>query len=195
MLGLVETAVADERAEGGGPSDVEAGETVEEAELENVGADEAPERAGDGGGDGEAGAARLMLLQKEVGEGIYLRDVTGERGERVVKQIAAQGRDGAVALHLFVDELIAAPTGAGAVDEAQAEIGIPIAVGDPATQKPDLPWETRAGKRRVIGPGEECDELGAKGGGDLLVGVEAERPGLGGESEGGVFGVAETLPR
>ena len=118
MLDLVKTAVADERAEGGGPSDVEAGETVEEAELENVGADEAPERAGDSGGDGEAGAARLMLLQKEVGEGIYLRDVTGERGERVVKQIAAQGRDRAVALHLFVHELIAAPTGAGAVDEA-----------------------------------------------------------------------------
>lgn len=68
-------------------------------------------------------------------------------------------------------------------------------MGDPATQEPDLPRETHAGKRRVIGPGEERDEFAAKGGGDLLIGVEAECPGLGGESEGGVFGVAETLPR
>ena len=136
-----------------------------------------------------------MLLQEEIGEGIYLCDVTGERGERVVMQIAAQGRDGAVADHLFMDELVAAPAGVGAVDEAQAEIGIPVAVGDPTAKKPDFAGEARAGDRSEIGAREEGDEVGAEGEGDFFVGVETERPRLGGESKGGVFGVAETLPR
>ena len=194
-LGFVEAAVADESAESGGPRDVKTGETVEEAKFENVGAEEAPERADDGGENREARAACLLLLDEEIGEGIYLRDVAGKRGERVVMEVAAQGRDRAVADHFFMDELVAAPAGAGSLDEAQAEVGIPVAMGDPAVDEPDLAGEARAGERREIRAREEGDEVGAEGGGDLFVGVEAERPGLGGEGEGGVFRVAEALPR
>ena len=138
FLGFVEAAVTDEGGEGGGVRDVETGVAVEETALDDVSAEKTPAGAKDRGDGGKFRATGLVLLEEEVGEGIYFGDVRGERGERVVMQIAAEARDGAGAVNLFVYELVAAPAGAGAIKETEAEVGIPVAVGDPAVDEPDL---------------------------------------------------------
>ena len=109
-------------------------------------------------------------------------------------KIAAQGRDRAGAFHFFVDEGVSAPARTGAVNEAQTKIRIPIAVRDPAVDEPDLTGEARAGEGVEIGAGKKCGDRGAEGRGNFFVGVETKRPRLGRECEGGVFGVAKTLP-
>src|ERR1019366_3693890 len=106
VLGLIEPAVAHERTEGSRDGDVEARIAVEKTEFQHVGAEEAPERAEDGG---DAAALGLLLAHEQIGEGINLRDMAGERRKRVMVQVASQRRDGTIAFDLPVDDRIAAP--------------------------------------------------------------------------------------
>jgi hypothetical protein len=78
---LVEAAVADEGGEGGGVRDVETGVAVEETALDDVSAEKTPAGAKDRGDGGKFRATGLVLLEEEVGEGIYFGDVRGERRE------------------------------------------------------------------------------------------------------------------
>jgi hypothetical protein len=207
--GFEEPAVADEGAEGRGDGDVEAGKAVEKPALEHIGAEETPRGSKEGGAERETGAARLLLAEEEVGERIDLRDVGRERRERVVVQVAAQGRDGTGAVDFLVDDGIAAPARAVAAEEAEAVVRIPVAVGDPAAEEPNFARETGGGelrggcgRGRVGGRGgagglaaEEVDDRGAQRRGNFLVGVEREHPRVRGEIERGVLGVAVAAPR
>src|SRR4051812_1340916 len=121
---LVEPAVADKGAERRGPRDVETGVAVEEADLEDIGPKKAPARPEDRRAEREAAAARPLLADEEIGEGVYFCDVARQGGERVVVEVAVERRHGAVALHLLVHEGVAAPAGPVAMDQAQAEVGI-----------------------------------------------------------------------
>ena len=89
---------------------------------------------------------------------------------------------------------VAAPAGAIPADQPQAVIGIPVAVGDPAVDEPHPARESGAGETVPVGPLHEGADLRREGGGNLLVGVEAERPRLRGEVEGRVLRVAESQP-
>src|ERR1043165_3535512 len=85
---FVKARITHERAERRRPCDVETGVAVEAAELQHVGAEKAPARAEDRRANRKAAAPGLLLAHEEVGERVDLRDVAGERRERIMVQVA-----------------------------------------------------------------------------------------------------------
>ena len=81
-----------------------------------------------------AAAERKALLfsrcccTKRSAKRLILATWLDEGRKRIVMEVAAQGGDRAVADDLLVDKGVAAPAGAVAADQAQAVVGIPIAV-------------------------------------------------------------------
>lgn len=192
---FIKPSVADEGAEGGCPSDVQAGEAVKKAETQKIRAKETPEGARNSGGSCEANAAGFLLNQEKIGEWIDFGDVSGERGERVVEEITVQrGNGAAVGSDLFMDERIATPAGVRLLKQAETVVGVPIAVGNPAVDEPNFAREACADESVVVGPGEERREFLAQSRGNLFVGVERENPRVRRENEGGIFGVAKAEP-
>src|SRR5580692_11405416 len=88
------------------------------------------------------------MLQKNVGKIIYFLDVTADGWIGVVMQVAFEFFCGA-AHGQFIVRINAAPIRRTSAPKPDAVIRIPVAMGDPAAQKPDFAREKGAGQALV----------------------------------------------
>ena len=131
---LQKSGVADECRVEGGSGDVEAGIAVEEAEPEDISSDKSPERSE--GGLGRY-PARLFLKARfkiKIGEVVDLRDIAGNRGIRVVKDIPGQ-RSNSAFHYQSVVRIGPAPLCLPHTPKPCLPIRIPVPMPNPVAEK------------------------------------------------------------
>ena len=100
--------------------------------------------------------------------------MTIERGVGIVMEIASELFHRAIQLN-FVVLRGAGPVALAITEKPQAPVGIPVSMGDPAAQKPDLPGKYRALKPFMVAMKEGMD-ICFECLGDFLVRIECKHP-------------------
>lgn len=190
---FVEPAVPHKGLVGCAPCDPETGEAIEEAAAEEVGAEEPPCRPCEGGGEGPAFAGGQLALEVFVREDIDLFDVAGHVREREVMEVAPAGQNGSGDFEEVVFRA-AGPVCACAFGETEFAVRVPVPVGDPAAEEPDLAGEAGSAEATAAAVREEAQNFRAHGWGNFLIGVERENPWLGAELEHRILLVPEAEP-
>ena len=88
----------------------------------------------------------------------------------------------------------AGPVCALAFGETEFAVRVPVSVGDPAAEEPDLAGEAGSAEAIAAPVCEEAQNFRAHGWGNLLIGVERENPWLGAELEHRILLVPEAEP-
>src|ERR1043166_1516963 len=193
LLMLEEPAVGHEGGIGRGRGDKKSGKPVEKPEAKNVGAHKAPARTKSGGESGPRRAFLELSLPMEVGVIIHFPDIAADGWIGVMMKIA--GDFFCVALHFdFAMLLGPRPSAAFTFEQAQNVIGVPIAMRDPASEKPDLARKTGTGKLPRVVAKKLADGI-VQGRRNFFIGVQGENPWLPRVGEDKIFLVAKALPR
>ena len=121
----------------------------------------------------------LLFLpnDKFVGERPDLVEVALDGRERIVKQIATQVLHGTLHKNGIVGG-IAPHAGLLPADKTQFGVGIPVAMGDPASEEADLPVKAAPVEPLGIAVSEEFPDGGEEFFGEFLIAVQQEYPGL-----------------
>jgi len=154
--------------------DDQAGEAVEQAEAEDVHAEEFPGRVEEDVEERVGFAGTEHFVGGEGGEFVYDAEVVGDVSVGVVEDVVAELSDGAFDGHGFVDG-VRFPVAFASAREACFAVGIPAAVFDPAAEVEGAAGDGEACVGDVVA-GEEGADFPREFGRESLVRVEVEHP-------------------
>jgi hypothetical protein len=174
VLELPELGVLREGAEAAGDGDDEAVRPVEETEAQHVALEEAEQGSHEQVHPPEARALDELVVRADRGEPVQRLELVADVVVGVVPDGVPQTLDRPVDDHAVV-RLLAFAAPAVLAEQSELDVGVPLAVTDPAAEEIDKPRELVA-RVPPLPLLELPEDLVAKRGRDLLVGVEVEDP-------------------